>query len=218
MNKQTNNKRRIQMIVKKIVVGDYMVNCYLLGCTETKEIAVIDPGADSEEIIRVITEEALIPKMILLTHAHGDHIGDVQVLKERYNIPVYIHDNDKHILSNSELNFTEMMFGKKVEIIADKTFKDKDIINLGTLKIEVLHTPGHTLGGTSFKCNNIIFSGDSLFEGSIGRTDFPDSSYEQLIKSIKTKLMLYNDNTIFYPGHGPETNIKREKDNNPFLK
>lgn len=206
------------MIIKKIVVGELMTNCYLLGCKQTKAIAIIDPGAESEKIIKEIDKANLKPKFIILTHGHGDHIGAINGLKKKYNIPVYIHENDKELLENSYLNFSAFMFGKETSIIADKKLKDNDTIVLGNFKIKVLHTPGHTPGSIVLKCNNILFSGDTLFQNGIGRTDLPGGSYDKIINSIKTKILSLPDDTIVYPGHGPETNVIEEKTNNYYLK
>lgn len=205
------------MIIKKIVVGELMTNCYLLGCKQTKAIAIIDPGAESEKIIKEIDKANLKPKFIILTHGHGDHIGAINGLKKKYNIPVYIHENDKELLENSYLNFSAFMFGKETSIIADKKLKDNDTIVLGNFKIKVLHTPGHTPGSIVLKCNNILFSGDTLFQNGIGRTDLPGGSYDKIINSIKTKIFSLTDDTIVYPGHGPETNVIEEKTNNYYL-
>lgn len=206
------------MIIKKIVVGELMTNCYLLGCKQTKATAIIDPGAESEKIIKEIDKANLEPKFIILTHGHGDHIGAINGLKKKYNIPVYIHENDKELLENSYLNFSAFMFGKETSIIADKKLKDNDTIVLGNFKIKVLHTPGHTPGSIVLKCNNILFSGDTLFQNGIGRTDLPGGSYDKIINSIKTKIFSLPDDTIVYPGHGPETNVIEEKTNNYYLK
>lgn len=194
-----------------------MTNCYLLGCKKTNQAIIIDPGYDSKRIIKEITKLNLIPQSIILTHAHGDHIGAVPDLVKRYNIPVYIHPHDQDLLSDSMLNLTAILLSKGVLITSSRKLKDQDKIKAGTLEIEVIHTPGHTRGGISLKCQNVIFSGDTLFQGSIGRTDLPGGSHQQLLTSIKDRLLVFPDDTIIYPGHGPTTNLGQERENNPFL-
>lgn len=206
------------MIVEKIVVGSYMVNCYLTGDSDTKEIIIIDPGFSANKIIDTIEEKSLIPVGIVLTHGHGDHIGAVEELISKYKVPLYVNKFDDELILGGSSSFTKMMFGKAIVLKADKYLNEGDMLAVGKMEYEVLHTPGHTKGGICLVCENVIFTGDTLFRGSIGRTDFPGGSYEEIINSIKTKLLKYPDETKLYPGHNESSTIEYEKKNNPFLK
>jgi len=205
------------MIFEAMAVGSYMSNCYIVGSEKTKEAAIIDPGAEFNRIDAKIIELGLTPKMIILTHAHGDHIGAVLELIEKYNIPVYIHEDDAEALVDSNINLSKAIFRKEVNITPDVKLKDKDKITLGDLEFEIIHTPGHTPGGISIKVENIMMTGDTLFNHSIGRTDFPGGSFEQIINSIRNKIFKYDDDIIVYPGHNSPTTILSEKTGNPFM-
>ncbi len=205
------------MIFDKLEVGIYAANCYIVGSEETHEAAIIDPGADFNTIDNKLVELGLTPKMVILTHYHGDHIGAVEEFIEKYGAKVYIHKEDALALNNSSMNFSKSMFGKGITIKADEELNDGDVINLGELKFEIIHTPGHTKGGICIKVGNIMMTGDTLFNSSIGRTDFPGGSFEEIIKSIKEKIFKYDDDTIVYPGHMSPSTIKREKQYNPFV-
>jgi hydroxyacylglutathione hydrolase len=206
------------MIFEAITVGSYMSNCYILGSEKTKEAAIIDPGAEFNKIDGKIKELEVTPKMIILTHAHGDHIGAVLEFIEKYHIPVYIHEDDAKALVDSNINLTKVLFSKEVTINPDVKVKDGDKIILGDLEFEIIHTPGHTPGGISIKVENIMMTGDTLFNRSIGRTDFPGGSFDQIIDSIRNKIFKYDDETIVYPGHNSPTTIESEKIGNPFLR
>jgi hydroxyacylglutathione hydrolase len=206
------------MIFEAITVGSYMSNCYILGSEKTKEAAIIDPGAEFNKIDGKIKELEVTPKMIILTHAHGDHIGAVLEFIEKYHIPVYIHEDDAKALVDSNINLTKVLFSKEVTINPDVKVKDGDKIILGDLEFEIIHTPGHTPGGISIKVENIMMTGDTLFNRSIGRTDFPGGSFDQIINSIRNKIFKYDDETIVYPGHNSPTTIESEKIGNPFIR
>nr|WP_312575869.1 MBL fold metallo-hydrolase [Sedimentibacter sp.] len=206
------------MIFEAMAVGSYMSNCYIVGSDKTKEAAIIDPGAEFNRIDAKIIELGLTPKMIILTHAHGDHIGAVLEFIEKYHIPVYIHEDDADALVDSNTNLTKVLFRKEVTINPDVKLKDGDKITLGDLEFEIIHTPGHTPGGISIKVENIMMTGDTLFNHSIGRTDFPGGSFDQIIDSIRNKIFKYDDETIVYPGHNSPTTIESEKIGNPFLR
>lgn len=206
------------MIIENIVVGSYMVNCYLTGDSDTKEVIIIDPGFSPDQIIEAIEGNAFKPVGIVLTHGHGDHIGAVEELIAKYKIPLYVHKFDDELIRGGSSSFTKMMFGREIILKADKYLVEGDTVTVGKMEYKVHHTPGHTPGGICLVCEDAIFSGDTLFRGSIGRTDFPGGSYEQIINSIKTKILQYPDDTRVYPGHNTSSTIGYEKKNNPFLK
>lgn len=205
------------MIFEAMAVGSYYANCYIVGSEETKEAAIIDPGAEFKRIDEKIIELGLNPKIIILTHAHGDHIGAVNELVEKYNTKVYIHENDAKALSDSDENYSKILFRKELSIKPDVLLKDGDTIELGELKFDIIHTPGHTVGGICIKVENIMLTGDTLFNKSIGRTDFTGGSFDEIIDSITNKIFKYDDETIIYPGHNNPTTIGSEKLGNPFV-
>ena len=205
------------MILETVCVGPMQVNCYILAADENSEAIIIDPGQDEDKIKRILNQHRLRPAFIINTHGHIDHIG----CDDKFGVPVYIHQEDSALLKNPELNLSNFLlsaYSVKSEI---KPLKDKEIIALGQMQLEVIHTPGHTPGGICLLMKNpknkILFTGDSLFYQGIGRTDFPGADENQLIKSIKEKLLNLTDDTIVYPGHGPSSTIGKEKKNNPFL-
>jgi len=204
--------------VVRIPAGIYAANCYLVYSEKDNEGIVIDPGGDVDDIIAKIEELGLKIKYIILTHGHGDHIAGVGEIKEYTNAPVLIHKDDEHLLRDGDNNLSSMMAMGRVELSADMIVEDGDEIFFGDLKAKIIHTPGHTPGGISIKIEDSIFTGDTLFAGSIGRTDFPGGSFEKIIDSIKNKIIIYPDDTKIYPGHGPSSTIKAEKATNPFLR
>ena len=205
------------MIFEAMTVGSFLSNCYIIGSETTKEAAIIDPGADFDRIVSKLKEHGLTPTMIILTHAHGDHIGAVNDLVEKYGAKVYIHKDDAEALKDANINLSKMVTGKSISITPDVELEDGDIIKLGDLDLKIIHTPGHTRGGICIKVENIMLTGDTLFNSSIGRTDFPGGSYEDIIASIKNKIFKYDDDTIIYPGHNSPSTIKYEKQHNPFV-
>lgn len=206
------------MIFEAMTVGSFLSNCYIVGAETTKEAAIIDPGADFVRIENEIKELGLTPKIIILTHAHGDHIGAVKDFVEKYGTKVYIHKEDAEMLKDGNKNFSKILTGKSMSIIPDVELEDKDEIKLGDLNFEIIHTPGHTRGGICIKVENIMMTGDTLFNKSIGRTDFPGGSFEEIIQSIKEKIFKYDDDIVIYPGHNSPSTIKSEKLGNPFVK
>lgn len=204
------------MILKIYPAGVYMANCYIIGDKNTKDCAIIDPGGNSKGILSECKDNNLNVKYIILTHGHGDHIAGVYDIKEATGAKILMNKEDEYLTKGATLSITPILRNIRLFEI-DEYIKDGDIIKVGDIEIEVLETPGHTPGSVSLKINNIILTGDALFKGSVGRTDFEKASHEQLIKSIKEKIMIYNDDTIIYPGHGPSTTIGEEKRYNPFL-
>ena len=206
------------MIIKNIVVGPLEVNCYILGCEDTKEAAIIDPGDNADEIISNIEKEGLNPKFIINTHAHFDHIGGVKVIQDHFKIDFILHEGDLFLVENASEQATAFGLKPISKPVVNKNATNGEKVNLGNKSITVIHTPGHSPGGVCYYSVNNVFVGDTLFAGSIGRTDLPGGSYDTLINSIKENLFPLGDSTIVYPGHGPSTTIGNEKEHNPFLK
>ncbi|NLC07129.1 MAG: MBL fold metallo-hydrolase [Syntrophomonadaceae bacterium] len=210
------------MILLGMEVGQLGTNCYIVGCEETREAAVIDPGGDALKILKFLERNNLKLTHIINTHGHIDHIGGNRALKDQTQAELIIHEEDASMLTSAGRNlslFSGMVMSGPA---ADRTVKEGDKIKVGnTVVLEVIHTPGHTPGGMSLKLEvdgkNILFVGDTLFNGSIGRTDFPGGSYRQLIESIQQKIMVFPDETEVYPGHGPGTTVGFERKSNPFL-
>lgn len=201
----------------RIPAGIYAANCYIVYSENTKDGIVVDPGGDADHILETIEKNKLNINHIILTHGHGDHIGGVTELKNALNVSVMIHEEDAEMLRNGEINLSTTMAMGSVEIEPDKLLKDGDIIKFGDLEAEVIHTPGHTKGGICLKIEDILITGDTLFAGSIGRTDLSGGNYETIISSIKEKLMVLSDNIEVFPGHGGPSTIGRERVRNPFL-
>ena len=205
------------MIIKELAVGPIMANCFIVGCERTKSAVVIDPGDEANKILLSLAESNLTVKYILNTHGHFDHVGGNKQMKDATGADILIHAGDSAMLE--QLSVASMAFGLSVENSppADRTIDEGDQITFGDITLNVLHTPGHSPGGISFYTDQIAFVGDSLFAGSIGRTDFPGGDYNTLISSIKTKLFPLGDDVRVYTGHGPATTIGQEKRMNPFL-
>lgn len=204
------------MILKRIKIDIPAVggtNCYIVQDEETKETMVIDPGGDVDKIVEMLNTIHAKVKYILLTHCHGDHIAGVNELKQRVGGKILIHRLDEEGLRDPNVNLAEYVGLGRVIVQADARLDDGDLIHVGNLEFKILHTPGHTKGGISIYSEEekLLFSGDTLFRGSWGRTDLPTSSFEDIIKSITEKLMILPEDTIVYPGHGKSTMIKEEE-------
>jgi glyoxylase-like metal-dependent hydrolase (beta-lactamase superfamily II) len=189
-------------MLRKLIVGPYQANCYILGCKNSKEGLVIDPGDDVFRIVSEISKLGLVIKYILATHGHFDHTGGAQELKRITKAPVHINASDA-----PGLGFP-----------SDGNLSHGQEIILGTYNITVIHTPGHSPGGVCFYTPGAIFTGDTLFAGSIGRTDFPGGSHRQLIQGVVQKIFPLGDDIRVYPGHGPNSTIGRERSSNPFFR
>ncbi|MDP2959799.1 MAG: MBL fold metallo-hydrolase [candidate division Zixibacteria bacterium] len=205
------------MILKTLIVGELETNCYILGDEKTREGIIIDPGGDLKEIEKVLEELHLEIKYIILTHGHSDHIGVLAELKKKTCAQILIHKEDAEMLSEPEKNLSIFSSTPISAPEADKLLKDKDKIKIGNIELEVLHTPGHTQGSISLWTDKIIFTGDLIFYGSVGRTDLPGGSYQKLLRSIQEKILDKEEDMIIYSGHGPATTVGEERRNNPFL-
>jgi len=204
------------MKIIRIPIGSYQTNCYLVADEETKTAFIIDPAGDLEQIKNLIDEKAYDLKYIILTHGHGDHIGAVEGLKEAYDAVLLIHEEDAEMLRDHQLNLTFRM-GEKIEIEADQTFRDGETLMVGSLELKFIHTPGHSKGSSCILVEDALFSGDTLFFNSIGRTDLYGGDGRKIIESIKNKLLILPEETKVYPGHGQSTTIKNELKKNPFF-
>jgi len=208
------------MIIKKLVVGFLGTNCYIVGCEQTKKAFIVDPGAESSRIIEEVRKEHLNPEYIINTHGHGDHIGaNKNIKKEFEDLKILIHANDKDMLVDASKNLSTDFAMNYVSPPADLVLNGGEIIEVGSLKLEILFTPGHTPGGISIliRKEKAVFTGDALFCGSVGRTDLTLSSGVDLIRAIKEKLMVLDSDVVIYPGHGPDSTIGKERESNPFL-
>ncbi|MCM0648793.1 MBL fold metallo-hydrolase [Clostridium swellfunianum] len=204
------------MLLKRIPAGVYAANCYILMDEETKECAVIDPGGDAEDLTTYIDSIGAKVKYILLTHGHSDHTGAVGALMENYKLPSHISKRDGEFILNGEFMFGPLRYkGQSVTLNMD--LQEDNIYKLGNLEIKVVETPGHSPGGVCFLVQDKLFTGDTLFLRSIGRTDLSGGNFETLISSIRNKLLVLDESITVYPGHGPQSSIKYERDNNPFL-
>lgn len=208
------------MILEMLTLGALYTNCYIAGCSETREGLIIDPGFDrdteAEKVLTRVEQHRLEVKYIVNTHGHPDHTAGNGLLKDATGAPIVIHELDAPKLTDSSKNLS-LLFGLHVTSPpADQTLKEGDIIQAGKVQLKVLHTPGHSKGSIALLGDNVVFTGDTLFAGSIGRYDFPDASYKEIMNSLK-RLATLPDHLKVYPGHGPTSTIGQEKRSNPFL-
>jgi len=205
------------MILDSLATGPLQVNCYILGCEATRKAAVIDPGGDVELILDKLQKLELQLQMVINTHGHFDHVGGNQKLIETTGVELLLHEADKDLLSMAAQHAAAYGLPTEISPEPDRLLTDGDTISVGELEIKVLHTPGHTPGGICLLVEDQVIVGDTLFAGSIGRTDLPGGNHSQLIESIQQQLLPLPDATVAHPGHGPATSIGREKLYNPFL-
>ena len=204
------------MIIDKIVEPYFGENMYILIDEETKKCAVVDPGGASDKILNYIKRNSLELEYILLTHGHGDHIGAVNTIKSRTNAKVVAHNDEQELLNDNRKNLSYSMHCGPQELNADIYVHDKEKLELGNLKLSFIHTPGHTKGSMCIRVNDDMFTGDTLFAGSIGRTDLYGGDYKQIEKSLR-KLAKYEDKVKIHPGHGPSSTLGIEKMSNPYM-
>jgi glyoxylase-like metal-dependent hydrolase (beta-lactamase superfamily II) len=204
-------------MLKTLVVGPIQANCYVLGCDRTRKAAVIDPGGDADKILIALSKDKLNCVYVINTHGHFDHSGDNKRLREVTGAQLLIHRADAPMILHQSTSGE--MWGMKVDDSPppDRYLEEGDIITFGDLSLKVLHTPGHSPGGISLVMDRIVFVGDTLFAGSIGRTDFPGGDYEGLIRHVREKIFTLGDDVAVYPGHGPKTTVGRERRTNPFF-
>lgn len=203
------------MKIKKIVVGSYVENTYVIS--QGKFAFIVDPGDNFEKIDKYVLDNFLELKFIILTHGHLDHIASANKFREKYGIKVYANIFEKDLLNNCNLNLS-CELKQKIELDADIYVKDGDELNFCDKKIKFIHTPGHTKGSMCILCDDFLISGDTLFKGTIGRTDLPTSNFEDIVNSIKNKIFTLDETLKVFPGHGFSTNIYYEKNNNKYLK
>ena len=205
------------MEIRSFVVGPIDVNCYVVQDTETKQGMIIDPGGNGEAVWQYIRQASIDVQSIVNTHAHGDHIGAVDFLREKTGADFCIHEDDADMLLDARKNLSAFMGFTLVTKPADIFLHDGETVSFGQLSFRVIHTPGHSAGGICLYGERVLFSGDSLFAESIGRCDFPGASSEQLIQALQEKIMVLPEDTCVYPGHGPATTVGWEQAHNPYL-
>ena len=205
------------MIIKTLPVGPIMGNCFIVGCQETMEAAVIDPGDEADKILQSVADLDLNVKTIINTHGHFDHVSANKRIHMATNAPILIHALDAPMLEKISASAADWGLSAEDSPPPDRTINDDDTITFGQITLKVIHTPGHTPGGVSLFTDGHVFVGDTLFAGSIGRTDFPGGDFATLKSSIQNKLFTLEDNVRVYTGHGPETTIGHEKQHNPFV-
>jgi hydroxyacylglutathione hydrolase len=207
------------MIHEILPVGPLQCNCSIVGDETTHEAMVIDPGDEIEEILAVVQKHKLRVKQIVITHAHIDHVGGAMKLRAATGAPILLNQNDYALLKMLDVQaaWLGMRSPGKVEI--DQSVGPSDVVKAGSLAANVIHTPGHTEGSIClyFPAETKLIAGDTLFAGSIGRTDLPGGSFEKIIGSLRGQVLALPDETVVIPGHGPETTIGKERENNPFL-
>jgi glyoxylase-like metal-dependent hydrolase (beta-lactamase superfamily II) len=205
------------MILIRLVVGPLQVNCFILADDKTREAVIIDPGDDGADILKIIKEKGLKVRYIVNTHAHFDHVGANRAIKEATGAELLLHEADAPVLATVSHQSRSFGMNPVSSPAADRLLKHGDLIAAGEVSLKVLHTPGHTPGGISLLEQGMVFTGDALFAGSIGRTDFPGGDLMTLLRAIKTHLMTLPDDTKVFSGHGPASTIGEERRENPFL-
>lgn len=208
------------MIQQRLVVGPLQCNCTILACEKTREAVVIDPGDEAPRILEALQKQNLTAKYLLHTHAHFDHIGGTREIRDKLQTKICLHQGDEMIYKMLPLQ--GQMFGMQFPEPRpiDQFIEDGEVLQFGEHKLEVIHTPGHSPGGVCFKLSDkeqLLFSGDTLFQRSIGRTDLWGGSFETLVASIKHRIFTLDGDTLVFPGHGDSTRVGEEKKENPFL-
>ena len=210
------------MFIRRLLVGPIQTNAYVVAHEASREAIAIDPGGPPNPILEVLKQNSFQLQAIINTHGHGDHMAGNVPLKDATGAPVWVHEADAAMLTDAHANLLAWAGVNVKTAPADRTLREGDAITIGDkdpnpVILRVIHTPGHTPGGMSLVGEGVVFCGDSLFAGGIGRTDLPGGSEYLLLESIREKLLSLPDETIVYPGHGPETTIGQERRHNPFL-
>jgi glyoxylase-like metal-dependent hydrolase (beta-lactamase superfamily II) len=204
--------------VEPLIVGPLFSNCYIVWDDSVNEGVVIDPGDDADIILKRVKELDVSVSYILATHGHFDHVGAVMPLKRELKAEFLAHKGDFFFIENGESSARRWGIDIEQPPKPDRFIEDGDKVKIGKLELKVIHTPGHSPGGVSFLHDRMLFCGDTLFQGNIGRTDFRKGSFEELSRSIKTRLYILPDDTVVYTGHGPVTSIGDEKRYNAFVR
>jgi glyoxylase-like metal-dependent hydrolase (beta-lactamase superfamily II) len=205
------------MILRTLIVGPIQANCYILGCERTREAAVIDPGGDADRVLITLAKDKLRCVYIINTHGHFDHSAENKRLKEVTGAQLLIHRADAPMILHQGASGSTWGMNVDNSPPPDRYLEEGDSITLGDISLKVLHTPGHSSGGISLFSDKMVFVGDTLFAGSIGRTDFPGGNYDGLIRNVREKIFTLGDDVVVYPGHGPKTTVGRERRTNPFF-
>lgn len=199
------------MNIITLVLGDFAVNTYIVHSEKSRECIVIDPGHGFAEIESAITERMLLPRAILLTHSHFDHTGSLEKMREHYGCPIYLSEDDVEMLGDAEKNLSRIFCDKPIEVKdAEKTLCDGEVFEVAGLKFEVLHTPGHVKGCVCYKCEDVLFTGDTLFDGCCGRCDLWSSDADKMRESLE-RLFSIKENLAIYPGHGNSTTLDMQR-------
>jgi glyoxylase-like metal-dependent hydrolase (beta-lactamase superfamily II) len=206
------------MKIRTCPVGAFQTNCYLVADEETREGVLIDPGDETERLLKLVRNEGVTVRALLLTHGHVDHVMRAQEVKEALKAPIYAHRADLDLIRTAPQQAEFFGLESGPVPVVDGELKEGEDFRVGNLVFQVLHTPGHTPGGIVLVSGNSAFVGDTIFAGSVGRTDLPGGDGRQLAQSIRTKLYRLPDETILYPGHGPTTTVGEEKSSNPYVR
>lgn len=207
------------MIHEILPVGPLQCNCSIIGDEATREAMVIDPGDDIDEVLAILRKHNLEVKQIVVTHAHIDHVGGAMKLRAATGAPILLNQNDLALLKMLDVQAAWVGMAAPGQVEIDQSVGNADTVRAGSLSANVLHTPGHTEGSIClyFPAENKLIAGDTLFAGSIGRTDLPGGSFEKIIRSLHQTVLALPDDTVVVPGHGPLTTIGEERESNPFL-